>query len=78
LAEELESAGVNCGLLIIKNAVVLRSPGSTYVDRLLETFDKDDVFNAIQLGLLTEGRAIGSPGWGWYIRTLSNAKRDDQ
>ncbi len=67
LVNELKRAGVNCGLLVIQEAVVLRSPGAPYTDSLLDMFSKNDVLNATQLGLLTKMRMTGSADWEWYV-----------
>ena len=59
LVEQLEGAGMNCGLLAVPGTLVLRSPGAPYTDTPLMTFDEDDLHNAVALDLL-EKRKVES------------------
>lgn len=68
LADELKTAGLNSGLLVMQGQVVLRSPGSPYTDSPLLFFQEADLNNALSIGLLRKGRIIGSGGsWEWYV-----------
>ena len=51
LADILESAGPDCGLLVIKGAVVMRCPGKPSTD-LPTIYDEADLKNAVELNLL--------------------------
>lgn len=63
---ELKKAGLNSGLLVIEgNGVVLRSPGSPYVDAPT-LFSEEDLSNAVELRLLEKSRVTGSFEWEWY------------
>jgi hypothetical protein len=66
LVEELSEAGINCGLLLSQGAVVLRSPGSPYIDTPT-FFDEDDLNNAVKLELVEKGNITGAYFWEWYV-----------
>ena len=51
LVDILESAGPNCGLLVIKGAVVMRCPDRPSTD-LPTIYDEADLKNAVELNLL--------------------------
>ena len=67
LVKHLADAGINCGLLVVQRAVVLRGPGSPYVDTPMVSFDQSDLQNAIDLGLLVKANVTGSYQWEWYV-----------
>jgi len=66
LAELLEKAGMNSGLLLMQSQVVLRTPGSPYTDSPT-TFFEPDLNNAVELGLLKPTRITGSYSWDWCV-----------
>ena len=71
LVDILESGGSDCGLLVIKGAVVMRCPGAPFTD-LPIPYDEADLNNAIELNLLEKRKMrvdtlIGSSGWEWYV-----------
>jgi hypothetical protein len=51
LVDILESGGSDCGLLVIKGAVVMRCPGAPFTD-LPTIYDEADLKNATGLNLL--------------------------
>jgi hypothetical protein len=63
LVDILESAGPNCRLLVIKGAVMMRSPGTPSTD-LPTIYDEADLKNAVELKLLEKRkmRADALPG----------------
>jgi hypothetical protein len=67
LVKELKQAGLNCGLLAMQGAVVLRSPGAPYTDAPMLMFDEVDLHSAIDLDLLDKRRVVGSYEWEWYV-----------
>ena len=74
----LESGGSDCGLLVIKGAVVMRCPGAPFTD-LPIPYDEADLNNAIELNLLEKkkkliGSVTGSSGWEWYVVREKAAK----
>jgi hypothetical protein len=74
LAEHLEKAGPNCGLLPVQGIVVLRCPGAPYTDTPMITFDEADLQNAVALDLLERGKVVGSYEWEWYVLRKKNTK----
>jgi hypothetical protein len=71
LVDILESGGSDCGLLVVKGAVVMRCPGTPFTD-LPIPYDEADLNNAIELNLLEKRKMrvdslIGSSGWEWYV-----------
>ena len=69
LVDILESGGSDCGLLVIKGAVVMRCPGAPFTD-LPIPYDEADLNNAIELNLIERqkkliGSVTGSSGWEW-------------
>jgi hypothetical protein len=74
LAEYLESAGVNCGVLVVQGTVVLRGPGARYSESLLLKFDPTDLQNAVALDLLEKAMVTGSYEWEWYVFKKKPAK----
>lgn len=66
LVKELERAGENCGLVPVQGIVVLRSPGSPYIDVPM-TFQEMDLLDAVELGLLEKQKVTGSYEWEWYV-----------
>ena len=78
LVDILESGGSDCGLLVIKGAVVMRCPGALFTD-LPIPYDEADLNNAIELNLLEMkktriGSVTGSSGWEWYVVREKAAK----
>ena len=78
LVDILESGGSDCGLLVIKGAVVMRCPGVPFTD-LPIPYDEADLNNAIELNLLEKrkkliGSVTGSSGWEWYVVREKAAK----
>jgi hypothetical protein len=51
LVDELEIAGPNCWLLVMKGAVVIRCPGASFKDSPT-IYDEADLKNAVELNLL--------------------------
>src|ERR1700674_4632988 len=66
LVEQLESSGMNSGLLAVQGSVVLRCPGSPYTDTPM-MFDETDLQNAVALDLLEKRKVTGSFDWEWYV-----------
>ena len=67
LVDELKQAGLDCGLVVVQGAVVLRSPGAPYTDVPMLFFDECDLQNAIELSFLEKRRVVGTYEWGWYV-----------
>ena len=65
MVDHLKRSGLNNGLLAVGGTVVLRSPGSPYVDTPTG-FDEEDLSNAVELGLVEKRRVTGSFEWEWY------------
>lgn len=65
LVDMLESAGLNCGLLVIRKTVVMRCPGSPYTDSPT-MYDEADLNNAIELNLLEKRKVTGGYEWEYY------------
>ena len=51
LVDILESAAPNCGLIVMRGAVVMRCPCTAFTD-LPAIYDEADLKNAVQLNLL--------------------------
>ena len=51
LVDILETAGPNCGLVVLRGAVVIRCPGAPVMD-LPSIYDEADLDNAVELNLL--------------------------
>jgi hypothetical protein len=66
LVGELESAGLNSGLLAVEGIVVLRGPGAPYTETPT-MFNERDLDNAIALGLLEKRKVTGSYEWEWFV-----------
>jgi len=71
LVDILESGGSDCGLLVIRGAVVMRCPGVPFTD-LPIPYDEADLNNAIELNLIEKRKMrvdtlTGSSGWEWYV-----------
>ncbi len=66
LVDMLESAGLNCGLLVIQKTVVMRCPGAPYTDSPT-AHDEADMNNAIALDLLEKRKMTGSYEWEYYV-----------
>jgi hypothetical protein len=78
LVDILESAGPNCGLLVLQGTVVMRCPGVPSKD-LPTMYNEADLNNAIELRLLEKkkmliGSVTGSSGWEWYVVREKAAK----
>ena len=74
LVEQLEKAGMNCGLLAVQGTVVLRCPGAPYTDTPMMMFDETDLQNAVALDLLEKRKVTGSYEWEWYALKKERAK----
>jgi hypothetical protein len=77
LVEHLESAGMTCGLLVVRGTVVLGCPGAPYNDSPLMTFNETDLHNAAALDLLERKRMVTQtfPAAGSYEWESCVAKR---
>jgi hypothetical protein len=78
LVDILESAGSNCGLLLIKGAVVMRCPGTPPTD-LPTIYDEADLKNAVKLNLLEKRKMradalTGSLEREYYVVREKSAK----
>jgi hypothetical protein len=78
LVDILESGGWDCGLIVIKGAVVMRCPGAPFTD-LPIPYEEADLNNAIELNLIEKmkkliGSVTGSSGWEWYVVREKAAK----
>jgi hypothetical protein len=51
LVDILETAGPNCGLVVLRGAVMMRCPGAPVTD-LPAIYDEADLKNAVELNLL--------------------------
>lgn len=83
LINRLEATGTDCGLLIIKGAVVLRCPDAPYNDAPT-TFAETDLQNAVALGLLEKRTMVmatagvkGTDTWEWYVSKRKHPKAGD-
>jgi hypothetical protein len=70
LAEELQEAGQNCGILVGQGTVVLRSTGAPYTDVPMLLFNEAELQNAIELSLLEKRKVVGSYEWECSAITL--------
>lgn len=66
MVDHLKRAGLNSGFLIIGTTVVLRCPGSPYVDTPT-VYEESDLANAVDSGLLRKQKITGSFEWEYYI-----------
>ena len=66
LVDQLRNAGTKCGLLAMQGTVVMRCPGSPYVDTPMN-FDEADLENAIALGLVKKQTVVGTYEWEYYV-----------
>jgi hypothetical protein len=67
LVDILESGGSDCGLLVIKGAVVMRCPGAPFTD-LPIPYDEADLNNAIELNLLEKRKMRADALTGGFER----------
>jgi hypothetical protein len=67
LVDILESGGSDCGLLVIKGAVVMRCPGVPFTD-LPIPYDEADLNNAIELNLLEKKKMRADTLTGSFAR----------
>jgi hypothetical protein len=74
LVEQLERAGMGCGLLAEQGTVVLRSLGTPYTEMPMTIFDESDLHNATALGLLEKQKVTGIYNWEWYVVKKATAK----
>jgi hypothetical protein len=66
LVDQLKDTGTNCGVMGVQGIVVMRCPGSPYLDTPMN-FDEADLENAIALGLVRKQKMVGSYEWEYYV-----------
>ena len=59
MVEQLKESATSCGVLLMREIVVMRCPGSPYTDTPT-TFDEIDLEHAISLGLLRKQRIVAA------------------
>jgi hypothetical protein len=73
LVDILESAGPNCGLIVMRGAVVMRCPGAPFTD-LPTIYDEADLKNAVQLNLLEKRKMRADALTGSFEREYYMAR----
>ncbi len=67
LVDILESAGPNCGLIVMHGTVLMRCPGAPFTD-LPTIYDETDLNNAINLNLLEKRKMRANTLTGSFER----------
>jgi hypothetical protein len=73
LVDILESAAPNCGLIVMRGAVMMRCPGTPFTD-LPTIYDEADLKNAVQLNLLEKRKMRADTLTGSFEREYYMAR----